>query len=115
MAAETRISPLPIPIQTLRYFDDRHGAMAVLVDFIYGRPLTPAESRLAGTSEIFNARTHGDTVAVVPGFMLGDAVQSQLGEYFRPHTQRLLRDVLPMLRAQGVHVYGFDSNPWDSS
>lgn len=83
--------------------------MAVVVDFIYGRPLTPAESQLAGTRKIANAHK------IEPGAILGDNVTRQLEEYYQPHTQRLLQYVLLMLRTQGLQVHGFDSAPWVSS
>lgn len=45
---------------------------------------------------------------------LTEDTRAQLESYFLPHTQRLLRRVLPELSTRGMRVFGFQGEPWTS-
>lgn len=48
----------------------------------------------------------------VAGSDMSEESRGKLVEYFEPHTQRLLRDVLPALKSKGMIVHGFTGKPW---
>lgn len=95
------------------FFARRLDVMDDVYKFVHGLPLSEAGRHIAQRTAVQNARrSRGIEFS---GAKLEAAVKQRISEFYRPHTELLLNEVLPGMEREGALVVGFEGPPWVSA